>query len=165
MRIIPVIIVLGILLVACSTPAEQKLKDEGFIEQEADVNAVLSSSASSRSVQSISSMQPASSEAKTPTYADFNQDVLANGETKLLFFHAPWCPFCVKNNQNLLSLYGEGNASLSTYKIDYDTSDDLKRRYGIVTQDTFVLVDGNGTALKTVIHPGDAELSLLLNPT
>lgn len=84
--------------------------------------------------------------AKYTAYAD---DVLMDGETKLLFFHASWCPACKKANTDLEAIYGGSTAPMkSTYKVDYDTSAELKAKYGVTSQHTFVLVDGQGNELK-----------------
>lgn len=84
--------------------------------------------------------------AKYMAYAD---DVLMDGETKLLFFHASWCPSCKKANTDLEAMYSGSTAPMkSTYKVDYDTSAELKAKYGVTSQHTFVLVDGQGNELK-----------------
>lgn len=94
----------------------------------------------------------------TPVYAAYKDDVIGNGESSVLFFYASWCPFCKENDKILGKAYSEGAAHRSTYKIDYDTATELKRRFGIVTQDTFVLIDGNGDVKRTAIHPTVADL-------
>ncbi len=95
-------------------------------------------------------------------YLAYSDGVLGNGETKLLFFHAPWCPFCVANDALLHTLYDGEDFSRSTYKIDYDTATELRSRYGIVTQDTVVLVDGNGEKLESLIHPSESDFRTML---
>jgi len=39
-------------------------------------------------------------------------------------------------------------AGVTIVKVDYDTATDLKRRYGVTMQHTFVQVDGSGEAVK-----------------
>lgn len=95
------------------------------------------------------------------TYADA---VLRDGREKVLFFHAAWCPTCKKADQQLTSLYGETAYPRSTYRVDYDAETELKQRYGVTYQHTFVLVDGVGNALETIQGPSDAELRALLQP-
>jgi thiol-disulfide isomerase/thioredoxin len=62
-----------------------------------------------------------------------------------LFFYAGWCPSC-------RSLDGAINSSLSSIsadtliiKVDYDTSTELKKKYGVVTQHTTVVLNSDGT--------------------
>ena len=37
---------------------------------------------------------------------------------------------------------------LNVFKVDYDSSADLKAKYGVVSQHTFVEIDDNGTMVK-----------------
>lgn len=99
---------------------------------------------------------------KKASYAAYSPDVLMNGETKVLFFHAAWCPSCKKADASLNAWYAANAYARSTYKVDYDTSADLKTKYGVTYQHTFVLVDGQGNALKTIQGPTDAQLQELL---
>lgn len=96
------------------------------------------------------------------SYMAYAPEVLTNGETKVLFFHAPWCPSCKKGDSSLTAWYAAGDYARSVYKVDYDTSNDLKAKYGVTYQHTFVLVDGEGNALKTLLGPTDAQLQALL---
>lgn len=65
----------------------------------------------------------------------------------VLFFHAPWCPDCKKTEMNLSSSgVPEG---VTVVKVDYDSATELKARYGITKQHTFVLIDKDGMAKKT----------------
>lgn len=96
------------------------------------------------------------------SYAVYAPGVLADGETKVLFFHAAWCPTCKKADANLNAWYAANAYGRSVYKVDYDTSNDLKAKYGVTYQHTFVLVDGQGNALQVIQGPTDAQLQALL---
>ena len=96
------------------------------------------------------------------TYQDYTADVLMNGETKVLFFHASWCPECKKANAYLQSILPSGEYSRSVYKVDYDTAKELKAKYNVVYQHTFVVVDGNGVKLSSVQGPTEVQLEALL---
>lgn len=88
---------------------------------------------------------------------------LQDGSTKVLFFHAGWCPYCKAHDQALQGWYAADNAKLSTYKIDYDSSLELRSRYGVVQQDTFVLVDGSGNKLQELTgFPSDASIRTMI---
>lgn len=97
-----------------------------------------------------------------PEYGVYTEGVVGNGKTSVLFFHASWCPECKKSDTELAQIYSGGKATLPTYRVDYDTSGPLKQKYGVVTQHTFVLIDGTGKALKTVIGPSEAALQALV---
>jgi pentapeptide MXKDX repeat protein len=72
----------------------------------------------------------------------------ANGGKVLLFFHANWCPICrqldaeASANPNLVP------DGIHVLKVDYDTATDLKKKYGITVQHTFVQVDAAGNLLQ-----------------
>lgn len=95
-------------------------------------------------------------------YRTFSADVLTDGRPKVLFFHAAWCPICRAADEELSGWYGEQRPTIDTYKVDYDTQTDLKARYGVTYQHTFVLVDGEGNAIQTLQGPSDAALQALI---
>lgn len=66
---------------------------------------------------------------------------------RVLFFHATWCPTCKVANADLEKNIGMLPADVVVFKTDYDTQAELKKKYGITYQHTFVLVDEAGTEL------------------
>ncbi len=95
-------------------------------------------------------------------YALFTDDVLADGKTKVLFFSASWCPVCRSADVKLKDWYAADGFPLNVYSVDYDSRDDLRSRYGVTYQHTFVKVDGEGNALQTLQSPSDAQLQAML---
>ena len=71
---------------------------------------------------------------------------LAKTDTVVLFFAADWCPTCREADANLSKT--EIPAHLHILKVDYDSSIDLKKKYGVTYQHTFVRVDADGNMLK-----------------
>ncbi len=96
------------------------------------------------------------------SYAAYTPAVLANGEVKVLFFHVAWCPMCEKADARLNAWYAANAYGRSAYKVDYDNSNDLKAKYGVTYQHTFVLVDGQGNALQVIQGPTDVQIQELL---
>lgn len=89
---------------------------------------------------------------------------LGNGMNKVLFFHAGWCPYCKAHDASLQEWYAAGDVPISTYKVDYDSSLALRSLYGVLSQDTFVLVDGNGAKVRDISgYPSDDEVRALLD--
>jgi thiol-disulfide isomerase/thioredoxin len=78
------------------------------------------------------------------SYADYTKDMAmaAKGAHVVLFFHAPWCPDCKATDASLTSA-GVPDG-LTVVKVDYDSMTDLKQKYGITQQHTFVQVDAAG---------------------
>ncbi len=95
-------------------------------------------------------------------YATFDTKLIGNGQTSLLFFYAAWDPFSKANSDTLATWYKDQQFPISTYRVDYDAENDLKSRYGITQQNTFVLIDGQGDAQKVLSFPGEEELKGLL---
>ena len=99
---------------------------------------------------------------KDATAALLSASVLTDGTTKVLFFHASWCPICKAANQTLTSWYSDGKGLLTVYKIDYDKEKMLKQKYGVTYQHTFVKIDGKGNVIKSITGPSDDDLKDLL---
>lgn len=74
------------------------------------------------------------------------EKVAATSGNKVLFFHANWCPSCIGAAKNLSA--ATAPEGLNVFKVDYDSSADLKTKYGVVSQHTFVEIDENGTMVK-----------------
>ena len=106
--------------------------------------------------------EPAAKVASDGSYTAYTAGVVGNGEESVLFFHAPWCPKCKTNDGLLSSFYGSADYPRSVYKIDYDTAADLKAQFGVTGQDTFILIDGNGSEIERVRFPSESALRDLL---
>jgi thiol-disulfide isomerase/thioredoxin len=73
------------------------------------------------------------------------QALAAKGPT-VLFFAADWCPTCQAALKDI-NANGERMTVITIVVVDYDRSADLKRRYGVTTQHTFVQIDADGAKL------------------
>jgi thiol:disulfide interchange protein len=96
-------------------------------------------------------------------YTNYSTDkVAAQGyETTLIFFHAPWCPQCREFEKNITA--GTVPMSVQILKADYDTANDLRKRYGVTLQTTFVRVDPGGNQIKKWVgYTSDHTLETLL---
>lgn len=84
------------------------------------------------------------------TYAAYDADKLADTDgTILLFFHAPWCPQCRSIEA---SIEQDGVPSgVTVYKVDYDSHQDLRQKYGVTIQTTFVKVNAKGEKLDSYV--------------
>lgn len=65
----------------------------------------------------------------------------------VLFFNADWCSTCKEARDNLTGPDADIPDGLAIVAVDYDSSDELKRQYGITVQHTFVQVDAEGNEL------------------
>ncbi|MBI4080016.1 thioredoxin family protein [Candidatus Kaiserbacteria bacterium] len=69
---------------------------------------------------------------------------LASKDKVVLYFHANWCPICRPLDAAFKAGVPEG---VHILKVDYDTSADLKKKYGVTYQHTFVQVDVAGNSI------------------
>ncbi len=84
-------------------------------------------------------------------YLDYSPELVAEqqkaGRTVVLFFHAAWCPTCKTANTAFLNNIDQIPQGVSVIKTDYDNSSDLKKKYGITYQHTFVQIDSEGNMI------------------
>lgn len=62
--------------------------------------------------------------------------------TKILFFHASWCPQCRALDKSITE--GTIPSGVTIFKVDYDTNQVLRQQYGVTIQTTLVKIDDNG---------------------
>lgn len=86
---------------------------------------------------------------KIDRYVPYSQPSFdaAVDKKRVLFFHAPWCPTCRPADTAFQKDEALIPEDVVLFKTDYDTSADLKKKYQITYQHTFVLVDTNGNAI------------------
>jgi thiol-disulfide isomerase/thioredoxin len=70
-------------------------------------------------------------------------EALAAKQPTVLFFAADWCPYC---QSDLKDINANGNrlGDVAVVVANYDTATELKAKYGITVQDTFVQIDASG---------------------
>ena len=76
-------------------------------------------------------------------YVDYSPSAIADADGRvLLFFHATWCPQCVSADGDIKA--SGVPSGITIVKVDYDTNQDLRAKYGVTQQTTFVEVDSSG---------------------
>jgi thiol-disulfide isomerase/thioredoxin len=86
---------------------------------------------------------------------------LANSGPVVLFFKASWCPSCQSVDRDILSNKQHIPSGVTILTVDYDNSQDLKKKYGVTYQHTFVQVDASGNLIKK--WSGSATLAALVS--
>ena len=110
------------------------------VEDESPVNTVQQSSPRQADPPTVSK----------GTYVDFTKKDFASTQgTRLLFFHAGWCPQCRALDESIKS--SELPAGVTIFKVDYDSSQSLRAEYGVTLQTTVVKVDENGNKIKSYV--------------
>ena len=86
---------------------------------------------------------------KTGRYIPYSQPSFeaAADKKRVLFFHAPWCPTCRPADAAFQKDSARIPEGVVLFKTDYDTATELKKKYGVTYQHTFVQVDANGNAV------------------
>lgn len=84
------------------------------------------------------------------TYAEYSEQLVASTPgTKLLFFHAAWCSQCRQIED---SIEQEGLPDgVTVFKIDYDSNQSLRQKYGVTIQTTFVKINDTGEKLANYV--------------
>ena len=105
------------------------------------------SSSDAMSSAKSSSSATSHSDSASQSYITYDQyqaskDKYADSKV-VLFFNAKWCPACRAINEALTSDPGKIPAKTTVVSVDYDQHTDLRQRYGVTTQHTFVQIDTN----------------------
>lgn len=65
----------------------------------------------------------------------------------VLFFRASWCPTCKSVDADIKKNVSQIPKGVTILDVDYDTATDLKKKYGVTYQHTFVQVAADGTQI------------------
>ena len=79
-------------------------------------------------------------------YKVYSPELLLVDKANILFFAATWCPSCQWADKSFMSETIPDNINL--LKVDYDTYSDLKQKYSITMQHTYVQVDVDWNEIK-----------------
>lgn len=98
------------------------------------------------------------------TYIEYSDGIIAStkGE-KLLFFHAPWCPQCRAIEADIKDGGVPDNTTI--IKVDYDSSQGLRQKYGVTIQTTIIRVDDSGNPLKKFVAYDEPTLASVIKGT
>jgi len=79
-------------------------------------------------------------------YVDYSQAAFdqAADKKRVLYFHADWCPECHLLNKEFIEKADQIPEDVVIFKTNYDTETELKKKYAITYQHTFVQVDESG---------------------
>ncbi len=72
-----------------------------------------------------------------------------DGEKVVLFFHATWCSTCKLLADDIVANADQVPDDVRILLVDYDSSTELKQRYGVAVQHTLVQVNSDGDPLET----------------
>ena len=83
----------------------------------------------------------------TGVYTEYSPEWVENAQGKIvLFFHADWCPACEAIDGKVKN--AEVPNGVTILKVNYDNETELKKKYGVTTQTTFVQIDSEWNKIK-----------------
>lgn len=95
---------------------------------------------------------------KPGSYTDYSETAVANTPgTKLLFFHASWCPQCRQIEASIKE--GGVPKGVTVFKVDYDSNQTLRQKYGVTIQTTFVKIDDQGNKIESYVAYEEPQFS------
>lgn len=93
---------------------------------------------------------PAQTEKQPGVYTNYTEGAIATTKgTKLLFFHAPWCPQCRQIEASIQA--DRIPTGVTVFKVDYDSNQKLRQQYGVTIQTTFVKIDDSGNKIASYV--------------
>lgn len=114
------------------------------------INASPSPSASSADTVNTSLKSTFDAEKKQTvvgSYIDYSETAVSTTSgTKILFFHASWCPQCRALDTSIKT--GTIPSGVTIIKTDYDTNQELRKKYGVTIQTTLVKIAADGSLIK-----------------
>ncbi len=141
-RVQPLVIIVGLIIVASGTYL-WLFKPLSNLDEMRDQSAK-----NPLSTNSVSGSQ----------YVTYSDDIVAKTSgTKILFFHAPWCPQCRALEASIKA--GTIPTGVTIIKVDYDSHQALRQQYGVTIQTTLVKVDDTGNLIKKYVAYDEPTLS------
>ncbi len=103
---------------------------------------------------------------KESAYQDYNADAVSkavmSGKHVALFFSASRCPTCKTLHQELNNKLSSIPSNAIIFKVDYDNSSDLKKKYGVTVQHTIVSLDAQMNMVEKKIGANANEVFAML---
>lgn len=105
----------------------------------------LAGSALALSALSLPVMAETRKEADAVNFESVDQlKAIAEREPTILYFHAEWCPTCRATMVSFRGRWPEIQPGITLVIADYDTEEELKAKYGVTYQNTYVQVGRDG---------------------
>lgn len=150
-----VISVIGLIVVAggaiaLSSRDTTTSQSQNAVEQSTEsTDAVATTDNQELSVASESEDNQASSmKGSFITLADYEANPGQYQDSKKVhFFHASWCPVCNGIEKEINADMSKIPQGVTIIKTDFDKETDLKKKFGVTTQATFVQIDESGNEI------------------
>ena len=92
-------------------------------------------------------------------YIDYSEQAFVDAadQTRLLFFHASWCPQCRALEADIAA--NGVPEDVTIFEVDFDNSQQLRQKYGVTTQTTVVKVDADGELVDSFVPFDDPSIA------
>jgi thiol-disulfide isomerase/thioredoxin len=94
------------------------------------------------------------------SFEDYAPEKIGINEKVVLDFAADWCPSCRAFERDVIENEANIPSNLTILKVDYDKESELKKKYGVTLQHTFVQVDEQGELVEKWTGSPNLELFL-----
>jgi len=112
------------------------------------ISALMLSSCSTNSEDSLPNpLENPSQSAQESTESVESEDSTPNSKTESAKEDANWCSTCKIARDNIESNLNSIPSDLTIVVVDFDKENDLRKKYGVTIQHTFVQIDENGNEL------------------
>jgi thiol-disulfide isomerase/thioredoxin len=154
--LIIVVVVLGLAVIGggviyANNQNEKKEQEKMAMEKKSEAEAMMKKDESVAMEKENDAMVKDEAMEKHGSYitlADYNANISKYTDSeKVYFFHASWCSICQGIDKEINTDMSKIPAGVTIIKTDFDSSTDLRQKYGVTTQYTFVQVDSNGNEI------------------
>lgn len=148
------IVVLAVVSYGAYVLTQQKTADSAMMEKNADAmmqDATTTTGDTMMKKDETSMMDTGDTMMKAGSYEAYAPEKIAMASAThdvVLFFRASWCPTCVGLDKDIKANLEKIPSGLTILDVNYDNSAELKKKYGVTYQHTFVQVNKDGTLIK-----------------
>ena len=151
--ILAIIAVAGITIYSQQKPKNDNQPENTMIENQSEAMMTQEDGEMMKTNNLMEKTNEAMMDSKTDTtmektsgsFIDYdNADIASLTGNIVLDFSAPWCPSCRAFEKNVLENINNIPSDLTIIKVDYDSNTELKAKYGVRMQHTFVQIDNTG---------------------
>ena len=150
------------------TTEEETTKEEATEEEVAEEEVVEDETAEEEVVEEETAEEEAVAEAANAEYIAYTKetyDSLIGQSPVVLYFHADWCPVCVKLNSDISGAIANFPAGSTILKLDFDQEIELRQEYGVTVQSTLITLNAAGEVIEKLNAPSNEDLIAAINKT
>jgi len=160
-KLVIIIIVIALLVIAAVAYVVITPKKEDISRVDTQQTSLVdeaSRSSTPKEGETTPALATNASNARDGSYVNYTNSVIASTPgTKVLFFHAPWCSQC-RQMETSINQGGIPNG-VTVIKVDYDTNQALRQKYGVTLQTTFVKINDSGDKTASYVAFEDPTFS------